>query len=114
MTISPENEGWVPHACTLPTAEQPIRIAEFDRFFAESARTARRTGRARLELVLDPAAEAVARDLAARESSCCSFFSFDFATTEAGLVMGVGVPDTYVDVLDAFAARADTAIGGPR
>ncbi|SNY78075.1 hypothetical protein SAMN04244553_1178 [Nocardia amikacinitolerans] len=114
MTVSPENEGWVPDACTLPTAQQPTRIAEFDRLFAESARTARRMGPGRLELVLDPVAEPVARDLAARESSCCSFFSFDFATTEAGLVMGVGVPDTYADVLDAFAARADAAIGGPR
>lgn len=104
----------MPDACTLPTAEQPIRIAEFDRFFAESVHTARRPSPARLELVLDPAAEPAARDLAARESSCCSFFTFDFDTTEAGLVMGVGVPDTYLDVLDAFAARAVTAIGGAR
>ncbi|TQM32926.1 hypothetical protein [Nocardia bhagyanarayanae] len=114
MTISSEDEGGVPDACTLPTAEQPMRIAEFDRFFAEFAHTARRTGPARLELLLDPAAEPTARDLAARESSCCSFLTFDFDTTEAGLVMGIGVPGTYVDVLDAFAARADSAIGGAR
>lgn len=26
---------WVPQSCTLPTAERPLRIAEFDTPFAE-------------------------------------------------------------------------------
>jgi hypothetical protein len=113
MTISAGSDGWVPDACTLPTGERPIRVAEFDRLLADSARSARRPGPARLELVLDPAAEPNARGLAARESRCCSFFTFDFDTTE-GLVMGVEVPAAYVEVLDAFAARAGTAIGVAR
>jgi hypothetical protein len=25
--------GWVPEACTLPTAERPVRRAEFDNLF---------------------------------------------------------------------------------
>ncbi|MEU4315261.1 hypothetical protein [Nocardia sp. NPDC024068] len=114
MTTSADGAGWVPDACTLPTVEQPIRVAEFDRLFADSARSARRPFPARLEIVLDPAAGPGARELAARESSCCAFFTFDFATTSEGLVMGVAVPGAYVDVLDAFAARAGTAIGGAR
>ncbi|MET9213545.1 MULTISPECIES: hypothetical protein [unclassified Nocardia] len=109
MTISPGQGDWVPAACTLPTVEQPIRIAEFDRFFAESVRSSNRTGPTRLELVLDVGAEAVARDLAARESSCCSFFTFDFDTTDTGVVLRVGVPVAYVEVLDAFAARVAAA-----
>lgn len=111
MTSSPGTEGWAPDACTLPTVEQPIRDAEFDRFFADAVHATHRSGPARLELVVDPAAEPVTRDLAARESSCCSFFTFDFDITETGLVMGVGVPAAYVDVLDVFAARADAALG---
>ncbi|WP_063131137.1 hypothetical protein [Nocardia fusca] len=114
MTISAGSAGWAPDACTLPTVEQPIRVAEFDRLFADSARSARRPGPARRELVLDPAAEPDARGLAARESRCCSFFTFDFDPTTEGLVMGVEAPAAYVEVLDAFAARAGTAIGGAR
>ncbi|WP_280425544.1 hypothetical protein [Nocardia carnea] len=114
MTISAGGEDWVPDSCTLPTVERPIRIAEFDRLFADSAYSARRPDAARLELVLDPGAEPAARELAARESSCCSFFTFDFATTTEGFVMGVEVPGTYVEVLDAFAAQADTATGSAR
>ncbi len=98
----------MPEACTLPTVEQPIRVAEFDRFFADSVRTMRRSRPGRLELVVDPAAEAAARDLASREKGCCSFFAFDF-TTDSGLLMGIEVPDTYIAVLDAFAARVDAA-----
>ncbi|WP_280504967.1 hypothetical protein [Nocardia farcinica] len=114
MTISRGAEGWVPGACTLPTVQQPIRIAEFDRFFTDSTHGLRRTGPTRLELLVDPAAELLARELAARESSCCSFFTFDFAQAGEHLVIGVGVPSAYVEVLDAFAARAQTAIGGGR
>ncbi len=104
----------MPDSCTLPTVEQPVRLAEFDRFFAEAVRAVRRPDPARLELVVDPAAEPVTRDLAARESSCCSVFTFDFDSSEAGLVMGVGVPAAYAEVLDALGARVDTAGGEGR
>ncbi|WP_245649480.1 hypothetical protein [Nocardia shimofusensis] len=94
--------------------EQPIRVAEFAQFFTTSARTTRRPDRTRLEVVVDPGAEAMARELAGRESSCCSFFTFDFTSTDKDVVMGIGVPAADTDVLDAFAARADTAIGDHR
>ncbi|WP_280218469.1 hypothetical protein [Nocardia neocaledoniensis] len=114
MTISPGSTEWVPDACTLPTVQQPIRIAEFDRFFTDSTHGLRRAGPTRLELLVDPAAEPLARDLAARELSCCSFFTFDFAQAGEHLVMGLAVPSAYIGVLDAFATRAQTAIGGGR
>jgi len=101
-------------ACTLPTVEQPIRVAEFDQFFADAVHSTRQPGPGWLELVLDPVAEPVARDLAARESSCCSFFAFDFDRTEAGLVMRVGVAAGYNEILDALAARVHAARGGVR
>ncbi len=83
---------------------QPIRTAEFERFFTGSVRDIRRLDPERLELVLTGGAEPSARDLAARESSCCSFFTFDFTTSAEGTVMGVGVPAAYIEVLDASAA----------
>ncbi|UGT57020.1 hypothetical protein [Nocardia asteroides] len=104
-------DGWVPDACTLPTVEQPIRVAEFDRFFAEGVHGVRRPSPTRLELILTSGAEPAGRDLATRESSCCSFFTFDFATTDDETVMRIGVPAGYVEVLDALADRALTAIG---
>jgi hypothetical protein len=110
MTISPAQGDWVPSACTLPTVEQPTRIAEFDQFFTTTAHTTRRPDPTRLEVMVNPGTEAVARELAGRESSCCSFFTFDFTSTDEGVVMAVEVPPAYIEVLDAFTARAQAAI----
>ncbi|HEX4811142.1 MAG TPA: hypothetical protein VFV66_00105 [Nonomuraea sp.] len=35
--VPPMDLGWAPSACTLPTAEQPPRVAEFDALFADVA-----------------------------------------------------------------------------
>ncbi|WP_431955611.1 hypothetical protein [Nocardia lijiangensis] len=115
MTMNvPSSEDWAPDACTLPTAERPVRVAEFDRFFAESVQRADRLARTRLDLLLSGDAEPAGRDLAARESACCSFFAFTFDTSGDGPVMRIEVPDTQVEVLDALAMRLDAAIGGDR
>lgn len=116
MTISLAPGAWVPQTCTLPTTEQPIRVAEFDRFVTEAVHGIRRPSPARLELLLSEGTELelMARDLAARESRCCSFFTFEFATTAVGSVLRVGVPDSHAAVLDTFAVRAQAAIGGAR
>ena len=100
--------------CTLPTAERPLRVAEFDELFARSVRSQERAGRVRLRWTLDPVAEAVARDLTARESRCCSFFTFTFrggAGDDGALVVEVEVPEARVAVLDALAERAAARIG---
>ena len=97
---------WVPDACTLPTVERPLRLAEFDDLFAAALRGQRRISPTVLRWRLDPAAEATARDLAGRESLCCSFFSFTFVPDGDWLHLDVRVPPAQVAVLDALAGRA--------
>ncbi|GAA5179871.1 hypothetical protein GCM10023322_10870 [Rugosimonospora acidiphila] len=99
----------MPQACTLPTAAQPLRVAEFDELFATAVRGQRRLSPTVLRWELDPAAESAARDLTERESSCCSFFAFTLATATGQLLLDVRVPPAYVDVLDGLAARAEPA-----
>jgi hypothetical protein len=96
---------WTPDACTLPTSERPLRVAEFDDLFAFVVRAERREPK-RLDLVLRRIVEAPARDLARRESECCSFFTFEFESIGDDLVMRIGVPPEHVAVLDAIQARA--------
>jgi hypothetical protein len=100
-----ENLAWVPDACTLPTVEQPLRVAEFDAVFDASLRSAERVSPTLLRLVLDPAVEQTLRELTARESQCCSFFTFAFGADPAGLVLDVEVPSSQTAVLDALATR---------
>lgn len=99
-----EASGWVPESCSLPTVEQPLRVAEFDRLFKSVLRSARASA-TRLDLVLSSDAEAPARDLAAREVACCSFFRFEFASAGSDVVMRTEVPESRADVLDALEAR---------
>ena len=98
--------------CTLPTVDRPTRLAEFDAFFADSVTATHRPEPTRLELTLTagPDVEQVGRDLAARESACCSFFTFTFEPGRAGMVMRIETPATYIDVLDALAGRARAAV----
>ncbi|SCG42713.1 hypothetical protein [Micromonospora humi] len=101
---------WVPEACTLPTTERPRRLAEFDRLFHDAVHHTDRVSARHLRLRLDGAAEPLARDLIARESACCSFFTFDLARPDgATLTLDVRVPPAHVDVLDALAERAAPA-----
>jgi hypothetical protein len=104
----------VPDACTLPTAERPLRLAEFDDLFATAVRRVETAGptRARMWLSGPPGLEATVRDLAARESECCSFFTFTTTAAPAGdgttLTLDVEVPPPYADVLDSLVQRART------
>ncbi len=110
--MSEEALAWAPDACTLPTAEKPLRLAEFDRVFATSVRAVEGVTptRARLDLAADPAVAARVANLVVREAGCCSFFTFSLVATGGGLVLEVAVPPEHVDVLDALVARA--AAGG--
>jgi hypothetical protein len=105
MTTEPT--GWVSQSCTLPTAEKPLRIAEFDDLFATGLLGLERLTPTRLRLHLDARIEATARDLTARETSCCSFFGFDYTAGPGGeLLLDVTVPQAHVPVLDSLAVRA--------
>lgn len=96
----------------MPTAEQPARVAEFRDVFA-LVRAAERPAPTRLILTLQSApgrAETV-RDLAARESSCCSFFGFAVREEDDGVLLEVTVPSAQLGVLDAMAEHAEQITG---
>jgi hypothetical protein len=102
----------VPDACTLPTVEQPLRLAEFDELFANAvSRVEQVTAQhVRMRLAGPVGLEATARDLTARESECCSFFSFTITPEPAdqgeALWLDIAVPVQYAGVLDALTQRA--------
>jgi hypothetical protein len=107
---STDDHAWVPEICTLPTVEQPLRLAAFDDLFAASVRAQQRLSTTMLRWELDPAAETTARDLIGRESSCCSFFTFTFHPGGGALRVDVEVPAEYIVVLDVLAQRAGAGI----
>jgi hypothetical protein len=109
------NPGWAPAACTLPTAEQPLRLAEFDDLFARHVAEVRREDPTHLRLALTggPEVAATAAGLAAREARCCGFFTFELHIAEDGLALGVSTGPAHADVLAALADRA-TALAGLR
>lgn len=92
----------MPAACTLPTAEQPLRIAEFAGLFA--AASVERRSPVWLRVRFAAGTEAVVRDLTARESACCSFF--DFAIADGSL--DIRVPPAQTAVLDGLERLART------
>ena len=94
-------------ACTLPTAERPLRLAEFDALFSSSVRRVERDRHhVHLHLSGGPGLSERVRDLAARETECCSFFTFSVAGPDDALILDVSVPAAYGDVLAALADRA--------
>jgi hypothetical protein len=101
-------------ACTLPTAERPLRLAELDDLFSSSARAVTRDGdRLRIHLTGDAGLREVVRDLAERETACCSFFTFVLEGRDDDLVLDVAVPPERRDVLEALADRAEQLATGP-
>jgi hypothetical protein len=104
---------WVPESCSLPTVEQPLRVAEFDDLFATAVAPAERLGPAGLRVHL-PAGDEVAstaRDLAARETECCSFFAFEVRSSSSGTELELRVPESQTAVLDAMQGRVEAARG---
>jgi hypothetical protein len=118
--------SWVPvAACTLPTTEQPLRVAEFDDLFAGHLTGVQQhdAAHARLRLTGGAGLEARVQQLADRESGCCSFFTFtvtavegdtgpsaprDGATDEVGVLLDIAVAENSVEVLAALLVRAQT------
>ncbi|MEU4454213.1 hypothetical protein AB0F44_22985 [Nocardioides sp. NPDC023903] len=95
-------------ACTMPTAERPLRLAEFDALFATSVRRVRRRGNdvRRMHLVGTEGLLERVRDLTARETACCSFFTFTIDGTDEDLTLDISVPPARQEILDALAERA--------
>lgn len=95
---------WVPDVCMLPTADRPLRAAQFDELFATVLHVDRATPTS-LRLSLPLAAESTARALADRERQCCSFFAFAFEPDGENVMICIEVPPIRKDVLDALEAR---------
>lgn len=94
-------------ACSLPTGDRPLRLAEFDALFAQSVRRIERDGlHVRLHLAGDLQLRERVRDLAERESGCCSFFTFAIKGSESDLILEITVPRERADILSALADRA--------
>src|SRR6478609_8362336 len=89
MSDGPDDLGWASvEACTLPTVERPLRLAEFDDLFATALRSVEKLEPTSVRLLLtgDEGVAARTQRLADAESSCCSFFTFGVSTVEPGLV----------------------------
>ncbi|MFD7460714.1 MULTISPECIES: hypothetical protein [unclassified Streptomyces] len=99
--------AWVPQSCTLPTEERPLRVAEWDVLFSERLASSSRPEpfRLRLELAAGPGIEERVRDLAGRESGCCSFFTFTTTPGEDLIGLDIEVDAAHDAVLDALAVR---------
>ena len=100
-------------ACTLPSVDRPLRVADFDALFAAHLVRAERTrshrrpaGHGRWPGVADRV-----QRLADAESSCCSFFDFTVSDDGDEVVLDVSVPSTYADVLAGLVSRAAAALG---
>jgi hypothetical protein len=114
MTTPNPSLAWEPQACTLPTVERPLRLAEFDSLFTGLTALHRLSPiHVRMHLTGRAGLEETVRDLTARETECCSFFTFTTtAVTESQVTLDVEVPPHQKAVLDALAERAETIAAG--
>jgi hypothetical protein len=99
--------AWVPQSCTLPTEERPLQVAEWDALFSERLTSSSRPEplRLRLDLAGGAGIEGRVRDLVARESGCCSFFTFTTTPGEDLIGLDIAVDPAHETVLDAIAVR---------
>lgn len=105
---------FAPDACTLPTAERPVRTAEFEQLFADAVTDVEHRAPGDLRLVLRATEEYAARAarLAARETACCSFFTFTLILGAGTAELGVTTEPGHERVLDALASVARAHAGG--
>lgn len=101
------DDSWVAVACTLPSAERPLRLAEFDDLFTKGVLGVEQSAHGvRVELRPEPDLVARAAELAARETGCCSFFTFELSITHGRAAMTVSAASSHGEVLAALAERA--------
>lgn len=109
--------GWADvEACTLPTAQRPLRVAEFDSLFVTALRAIETTGSTSVRLLLAGEADVAERTqrLADAESSCCSFFTFRVTELDAGRVaFDIDVPQKHAGVLAGLVDQANAALRRP-
>jgi len=105
------DDDWVPESCTLPTAEQPLRVEEFDHVFRTHVRRLSRLSDSKLRAEINPSEEVVGNvaALAVRETACCEFFRFTISIGREEAALDIEVPPSATAVLDALATRAESA-----
>jgi hypothetical protein len=86
--------SWTPDACTLPTEQRPLRVAEFDALFADALQGVERVMDGRVRLVLNGTVT----------------FTFRPEGSNA-VVMEVAAPVEHAAVIEAMARRAESARG---
>jgi hypothetical protein len=94
-------------ACTLPGADVPGRLEDWQQILAEVTDRAP-TADGGLRLALSPAVplDELTR-LAAAEQDCCTFFSFTITIDHRGVALEVRAPTGATDVVTAvFGAAA--------
>ena len=93
-------------ACTLPAADQPLRLGELRALLAESLVAVDVQDPGHAVFRLQAAAAGRARDLVARESACCAFFTFDVQERTDAVHVHVRVPEAHREVLAGMVALA--------
>ncbi len=106
--LTTPGESWAPADCTLPSAERPLRAAEFSDLFAGAVLGAERpeAGLLRLRLRRDRHVAGQVAELAAAETECCSFFTFTLTVGAGSLLLDIAVPAGRTGILDALARQA--------
>jgi hypothetical protein len=101
------DEWCAPDACSLPIADQPGRVEEWDSLFATAVRRVETVpGGVRFELDRSRADVAGVANLADRESQCCAFFTFGVTVAAEALSLSVDADREHAEVVEALAARA--------
>lgn len=109
-----DDDVWAPPACTLPTEDRPLRVAEFDDFFTADVirRVSATPGQLVVEVRADAAAAVRAASLAVRETACCSFFTFDLAISNSAVALTIGTGPEHENVLAALGERVEVLLAG--
>ena len=105
---------WAPESCALPSVERPLREQEFADLFRNELISAALTAAGQADLLLNRDSRALAEELIARETHCCSFFDFTLTDEADALRVEVRVPEAYADVLAALVGAAEQATGRSR
>jgi hypothetical protein len=109
-----ELDWCAPEACSLPRADQPARVAEWDALFTDAVcAVSPIDGGVRFVVDRTVSTPAVVADLADRESQCCSFLGFTVAVGDGTLTLDVTADPDHADVVAALAGRARSLSGQP-
>lgn len=96
-------------ACTLPTEDRPLRLAELEGLFTLASDVRLEGGTARMHLSGDPGLMDSVVDLTDRETQCCSFFRFAVTGSDTEVDLEVSAPAEHHAVVSALASLAREA-----